>query len=105
MTARLMILYGHPEDAAAFEQYYASTHIPYASEHMPNVREATNSRVLDTLDDPPDGRVPFYRISQLTYDDLASLRQGIESEDGRSTIADLATFATGGATLLIIDDD
>jgi uncharacterized protein (TIGR02118 family) len=36
--ARLVILYGHPTDPAAFEDYYASQHIPYASKHMPNVR-------------------------------------------------------------------
>lgn len=102
MTARLVILYGHPDDPSAFEDYYASTHIPYAGEHMPGVRDAQNSRVVDT-----DGRQPatYYRVSQLTYDDLASLREGIGSEDGRSTIADLDNFATGGVTLLIVEDD
>lgn len=33
------------------------------------------------------------------------LRAGIASEDGSSTIADLANFATGGATLLIAEED
>ena len=40
MTARLVILYGHPADPAAFEDYYANRHIPYASKHMPGVRQA-----------------------------------------------------------------
>lgn len=102
MTARLVILYGHPEDSAAFEHYYATAHIPYAAGHMPNVRDARNSRVVGT----PDGSRPgYYRISQLSYDDLAALRDGISSEDGSSTIADLANFATGGATLLVVEDD
>lgn len=30
---------------------------------------------------------------------------GIASEDGKSTIADLDNFATGGATLLIVEED
>ncbi|MFP5020486.1 EthD family reductase [Pseudonocardia phyllosphaerae] len=102
MTARLVILYGHPDDAAAFEDYYASTHIPYAVKHMPNVRDAQNSRVVELAD---GSRAPYYRVSQMSYDDLAALRAGIESEDGRSTIADLANFATGGATLLVVEDD
>lgn len=102
MTARLVILYGHPEDSAAFEEYYATTHIPYATEHMPGVRDARNARVVGTAD---GGRPPFYRISHLSYDDLAALREGIGSDEGRSTIADLANFATGGATLLVVEDD
>ena len=102
MTARLVILYGHPDDAEAFEGYYANTHIPYAGEHMPNVRDAQNSRVVGTSN---GSRPPYYRISHLTYDDSAALREGIESEDGRSVIADLANFATGGTTLLIVEDD
>lgn len=69
---------------------------------MPNLLEARNSRAGDT----PDGaRAPYYRVSQLTYDDLPSLREGIGSPDGRATLADLANFATGGATLLIVEDD
>ena len=33
--ARLIILYGHPADPEAFEEYYARRHIPFASGHMP----------------------------------------------------------------------
>jgi uncharacterized protein (TIGR02118 family) len=66
------------------------------------VRDARNSRVVGTAD---GSRPPYYRISHLTYDDLAALRAGIESEDGRSTIDDLTNFATGGATVLVVEDD
>ena len=64
--AKLIILYGPPDDPDAFEDYYSAHHIPYAS-----------------MDD---------------------LRAGLASADGQATIADLANFATGGATLLIADD-
>ena len=100
--AKLVILYGHPVDTAAFEDYYANRHIPYAAKHMPNVRSAENMRVISTAD---GGLAPYYRVSQLSYDNVEDLRAGIASEDGRSTIADLASFATGGATLLITDED
>ncbi|GAB3830429.1 EthD family reductase [Kribbella italica] len=102
MTARLVIAYGHPDDTAAFEDYYTNTHIPYAGEHMPGVRDFQNSRVTATVD---GGRPPYYRISHLTYDDLPALHEAIGSEGGRSTIADLDNFATGGVTLLIVEDD
>jgi hypothetical protein len=35
----------------------------------------------------------------------AWLARRIASNDGQSTIADLANFATGGATLLIVEED
>jgi uncharacterized protein (TIGR02118 family) len=100
--AKLLILYGHPADPVAFEDYYANRHIPYAVKHMPNVRGAENMRVLSTPEGAP---APYYRVSQMSYDSVDDLRTGIGSEDGQSTIADLANFATGGATLLIVEDD
>ncbi len=47
---------------------------------------------------------PYYRISELAYETMEDLRSGIASEDGKAVIADLANFATGGATLLIAED-
>src|SRR2546421_9641097 len=99
---RLLLLYGPRVDTAAFEDYSANRHIPYGAKHMPNVRSAENMRVISTAD---GGLAPYYRVSQLSYDNVEDLRAGIASEDGRSTIADLASFATGGATLLITDED
>jgi hypothetical protein len=48
---------------------------------------------------------PYYRISQLSHESAEDLHAGIASEDGRSTIADLANFAAGGAILLIAEED
>lgn len=59
-------------------------------------------RVISTVDGGP---APYYRVWRLSYDNVEDLRAGMASEDGRSTIADLASFATGGATLLITDED
>ena len=73
---KLLILYGNPADPAAFEDYYISRHIPYATGHMPNVRAAENMRVLSTSDGGP---APYYRVSQLSYDSVADLRAGITS--------------------------
>jgi hypothetical protein len=58
--ARLLILYRHPVDTAAFEDYYANRHIPYAAKHMPNVRGAENMRVISTADGSP---APYYRVT------------------------------------------
>lgn len=99
--AKLIILYGHPEDPVAFEQYYTERHLPFAAEHMPQVRDAENLRATGT----PDGAAaPYYRISQLTYDSLDELHAGIASDEGRAVLADLDNFATGGATVIVTEE-
>lgn len=99
--AKLIILYGPPADSAAFEDYYAHRHLPYAREHMPGVRDAENLKIVDGHEGIAP---PYYRLSQLTYDSVDDLRAAIASDEGRSVIADLANFATGGATVMIADD-
>jgi uncharacterized protein (TIGR02118 family) len=99
--AKLIVLYGHPKDPAAFEDYYANRHLPFASGHMPNVTGAESALIAGT----PDGAEPrYYRISEMTYDTLADLRAGISSPDGRRVLADLDNFASGGATVLFTQD-
>jgi uncharacterized protein (TIGR02118 family) len=98
--AKIVILYGHPGDPPAFEDYYANQHIPFAADHMPNVIDAENLRVTGALDVDAS---PYYRISSLTYHSTADLQAGISSQLGRAVLADLENFATGGATILICE--
>ena len=99
--AKLVILYSHPKDPAAFEDYYANRHIPYATENMPSVIGAENLRVIGASEaDPP----PYYRVSWLAYADMFDLQAGISSEPGRAVLGDLENFATGGAAILICDE-
>lgn len=99
--AKLIILYGHPIDPGAFEDYYAHQHLPYAGEHMPHVRGADNQRIVGM----PDGSAaPYYRVSVLSYDSPDELLAAISSEGGQRVLADLDNFATGGVTLLLGED-
>lgn len=100
--AKLLILYGQPEDPAAFEDYYFNRHIPFASQKMPGVRGAETGRVLGASD---GGKSEYYRFAAMSYDSVDDLREGIASEDGQAVLADLPNFATGGATVLITDED
>lgn len=95
--AKLIILYGHPTDPAAFEDYYSKRHLPFAAEQMPNVRGAETTRVLGS----PDGQAPYYRTAQMSYASVEELKAGISSEPGQAVLADLHNFATGGVTILI----
>ena len=100
MPAKLTIVYGRPDDPAAFEDYYANRHLPFATEAMAGVRRAELSRV--TLGPAAEG-TPYYRLAEMYWDDLDGLHAALDSPQGRSVLADLDNFATGGTTLLISD--
>jgi uncharacterized protein (TIGR02118 family) len=58
---KIVVLYGPPSDPAAFEEYYASTHLPLAAK-VPDVRRFEASPVVGT----PDGsEAPYYRVAEL----------------------------------------
>jgi uncharacterized protein (TIGR02118 family) len=94
---KVTVLYGAPADAAAFEDHYASTHVPLVHE-MPKLQRFEASRVVGT----PDGsEPPYYRIAELWFDGEEDLQASMGSDEGRATAADLANFASGGATIVI----
>jgi len=96
---KLTVLYGHPTSAAEFETYYAETHLPIAAQ-MKGVRRIELAKVVGT---PDGGNPPFYRMAELYFDDPEHMKSVMGSPEGQRTVADLANFATGGATVLISD--
>ena len=92
---KLTVLYGHPSDPAAFEQYYAETHMPLA------VKIPMLTRIEAAKAQPgPDGSAaPYYRIAELWFASLEQLQASMGSAEGRAAVADLGNFATGGTTV------
>ena len=96
---KLVVAYGPPEDPAAFDAHYASTHRPLA-EQIPGLRRFEAGKVLGT----PDGAAaPYYFLALLWFDSPADLQEGMASDEGQAAAADVATFASGGATLMIAE--
>jgi uncharacterized protein (TIGR02118 family) len=69
---------------------------------MRHVRQAEMGKVVGTPDGSPP---PSYRIAQMSYDSLEELRASIGSSDGQAALADLAHFATGGATIFFTQEN
>ncbi len=96
---KLVVAYGHPQDPAAFDQHYADTHVGLAQK-IPNLQRFEAGKVLGT----PDGaEPPYYFIAELLFDSPDQLQAGLESPEGQAAAADVATFASGGATLMIAE--
>jgi uncharacterized protein (TIGR02118 family) len=96
MTFQLTVLYQQPDDPAAFDTYYASTHVPLASA-IPGLRSYTAIHPGPG----PDGSPPAeYLVATLLFDDETALAEGLGSAEGDAAARDIGNFATGGATML-----
>ena len=97
--AKVMAMYGHPADPAAFDRYYYSTHVPLAKK-VPGLRtyEVTTGLVMT-----PSGASPWHLVATLTFDSMEAVQAALASPEGLATAADLGNFASGGVDLLLAD--
>lgn len=97
--ARLVVTYRTPKDAAAFDRYYFETHVPIAK-RIPGLRryEVSHGPVVT-----PAGPADVHLVAILHFDDMAAIQQAFASAEGQAAAADMQTFATGGADMLLFD--
>jgi uncharacterized protein (TIGR02118 family) len=95
----LTVCYGHPADPAAFDAYYASTHRPL-TEKIPGLVSFT-ARHCDSLD---TSAPPHFLIAELSFPSREAMDAGLGSPEGHAAAADVANFATGGATMFVARD-
>ena len=99
--AKLLVLYHHPENTTAFDEYYAARHVPLA-ERIPGLKkfEITAGPITSA-----DGAAPYHFVAILTFESMSELQAGMASAEGQIAVADLANFASGGATVLMYEHD
>jgi uncharacterized protein (TIGR02118 family) len=100
IPALLTVLYNKPQDTAAFEQYYRTTHLPLVVANQKEIgfTRADLTKFIRTV----DGRPPtYYRQAELYFDSLDKLRKGIATAGFKKVTDDLSQFATGGLTGMI----
>lgn len=94
---KLTALFGHPESPEAFERHYLGVHVPLARA-IPHVTRIETAKVSPS---PTGEKPPYYRVAELWFPDVASLDTAMTSPQGQAAAADIAKFATGGATLFV----
>jgi uncharacterized protein (TIGR02118 family) len=92
---RLLVLYNPPEDAVAFDKYYNESHLPLAKQ-LPGLVRYTVSRNLSK-------GAPYYLVAELDWADMASAQAALRSSIGAECTADVAKFATTGASTLLFE--
>jgi uncharacterized protein (TIGR02118 family) len=93
---RLLVLYGHPKDPAAFDKYYREAHIPIAK-RMKGLKKWTVGKVQGTPGDQPS---PYYYIADLYMESRAEFETLLASPEGQAAVADVPNYATGGVTFV-----
>ncbi len=94
---QLTALYGHPQDSAAFDNYYKQTHAPLAMK-IPGLKGYIANKPSAVT---PQEKSPYYLIAELYFDSMASLQSGLQSNEGQAAAGDTQNFATGGVSLVI----
>ena len=97
--AKLLVLYKTPTDPAAFDKYYAGTHIALAKK-FPGLRHYELSRGPVTS---PAGETGVHLVATLTFDSVAALNASLGSPEGQAAVADVGKFATGGVEIFIYE--
>src|SRR5437879_13631611 len=91
------VLYNQPKDPAAFEKYYAETHVPLFASHAQEI--GVTRAELIKFASTADGKPPtLYREADLRFDSKEALEKGTATPGFKAVAADLANFATGGVT-------
>jgi uncharacterized protein (TIGR02118 family) len=97
--ARLVVIYKDPKDAAAFDKYYFSTHVPLAKK-IPGLRKYEVSQGPVAT---PVGPSEFHLVATLHFDDMTALQKAFASPEGQATAADVRNFTTDSPHLLLFD--
>jgi uncharacterized protein (TIGR02118 family) len=94
---QLTVLYGHPQDSAAFDRYYQGTHAMLAQK-IPGLKGYVINKPVSLNPQEPS---PYYLIADLYFESMTVLQNALESPEGQAAAGDLQNFATGGAALVV----
>jgi uncharacterized protein (TIGR02118 family) len=98
--AIVTVIYKAPKDTAAFEKYYAETHVPMvvAGQSEIGFTRAELTRFNANLDGSKPAR---YRQAELYFPSLDAAKKGTATPAFKKVGDDLANFASGGLDALI----
>lgn len=99
-AAIVTVIYNQPKDTAAFEKYYAETHVPLVGANQAEIgfKKAELTKFASNL----DGSAPaFYRQAELYFESMDALKKGTATAGFKKVADDLANFASGGLTGMV----
>lgn len=101
MTVKLIVLYAHPDDPAAFDEHYLSVHGPLVDK-LPGLDRWDSAKITLAAD---GGEATFYRTAELYFADMDALGAAMGSDEGKATAEDYASIAPAGSRMFIAEVD
>ncbi len=91
---KLVVLYKHPTDSAAFDKAYFETHLPLI-EKLPGLKKTEITRFTRSL-----GGDAYYLMAEMDFADEAALKTAMKSQEMAAAGANLDSFAKGMYSLM-----
>ncbi len=95
---KLIALYKKPADVEAFEEHYATVHLPLV-EKIPGLRKTELSRMMGA----PRGEAPYYLMYEMYFDDMDAYNRAMASDENKAAGKDLMSFAKDIVVMMIAD--
>jgi uncharacterized protein (TIGR02118 family) len=92
---KLIALYNHPEDPAAFDEAYFNSHMPLIAK-VPGLVRTKITRFERSV---MGGEL--YMMAEMEFESPEALKNGLRSEEMTRAGENLQTFAAGLVTLLV----
>jgi uncharacterized protein (TIGR02118 family) len=93
---RLLMLYPNPVDQNHFRSYFVGTHLSLAAK-LPGILGYRYSfDVADGSEQPP-----YFAVFEADFADADALNAALASPEGKTALADLPNYATGGSVPLM----
>ena len=102
-SAKLIVMYPPPKDAAQFERVYLDEHIPLVTPHL-KAGGATKV-VLTKVVGSPAGAPAFHRIAELHFPSAEAIGAFAGSKGGQEGVAHAQKISTGGPITVLIAEE
>ncbi|GAC1392646.1 MAG: EthD family reductase [Ktedonobacteraceae bacterium] len=98
---QLTVLYGHPEDPAEFDRYYAEVHTPLVQK----IQGLKGLSVTKFGAGPRGEEPPYYQMAALYTATREEFDTAMATPEGKTVGRDVRNFATGGATFIYGEEE
>ena len=97
MTVKLTIVYGTPDDAAAFDKHYDEVHTPIVKRW----EGVQRIEIAHVTGGPGGSPSPYHLITEIYFGDEAALNDALSSEPGREAGKDFMSIAPQGSFMTV----
>jgi uncharacterized protein (TIGR02118 family) len=103
MSAKIVVIYPKPAEAAEFERSYIEDHVPMVTpDSFPGITKFVQVTVAGT----PDGSEPrFARIAELHFDSIGDLMSAAGGPGAARAVSHATQISTGGAPIVLVCEE